>query len=59
MFADQKDERPAVCVPFSSCSPFMEMMANLRKPLHRSGFILVDNHLIDYLEEGEKKNLNY
>jgi len=31
-----QDERPAVCVPFSSCSPFMEMMANLRKPLHRS-----------------------
>jgi len=31
-----QDDRPAVCVPFSSCSPFMEMMANLRKPLHPS-----------------------
>ena len=33
---DEQDDRPAVCVPFSSCSPFMEMMANLRKPLHPS-----------------------
>ena len=59
-FADQKDERPAVCVPFSSCSPFMQMMANLRKPLHRSGFILIDYHLIEQLEENEddeNKNL--
>ena len=37
---DEQDDRPAVCVPFSSCSPFMEMMANLRKPLHPSGKIL-------------------
>ena len=34
---DDQDDRPAVCVSYSSCSPFMEMMANLRKPLHESG----------------------
>ena len=36
---DDQDDRPAVCVSYSSCSPFMEMMANLRKPLHESGLL--------------------
>ena len=27
----------ATCVVFSQCSPFLEMMENLQKPLHPSG----------------------
>jgi len=47
-----QDDRPAVCVSYSSCSPFMEMMANLRKPLHESVPLLIRSSYLCGREDG-------
>ena len=50
---------PAQCVLYSQCSPFLEMMANLRKPLPPSTSSLIQSsYLCGVTEENGKKYPN-
>ena len=54
-----QEARPAQCVLYSQCSPFVEMMANLRKPLPPSTSSLIkSSFLCGATEEDGKKYPN-